>query len=247
MTTEMLNGGSADGAARAEAEYITVLAPATATLERRRSIFHGDIAPVGSEDEAWAFLESIKARYEGARHFVYAWVTGRRAGYVTSRYSDAGEPRGTAGQPVLNVLSKNEITDAIIVVTRFFGGILLGRGGLTRAYSAAAAAALQAAEPVIMLPYILLNVLLPYAWLEKLNYQIEQTVWQLQEVLYGSDVTLKIQVPSAEAEQALSLIEEWTNGQAIGELTEITEYLPLPLAKAGRELNFDNESEGNYE
>lgn len=125
-----------------ETTYRTVGAEAQASFIERRSRFIGTIRPVASEKEALAFLQEKKKEAWDATHNVYAYCI--REGGVR-RYSDDGEPQGTAGIPVLDVLQKNGLTDCAIVVTRYFGGILLGGGGLVRAYSHAAALAVEAA------------------------------------------------------------------------------------------------------
>lgn len=128
-------------------EYITIKRDAAEEFVEKRSRFIGYIKHVTAEEEAVEFINAIRSKHWDARHNVYAYNL--RANNQ-SRYSDDGEPSGTAGQPVLSVLTKSETVDAVIVVTRYFGGILLGTGGLVRAYSHAAALALAAAEPQIM-------------------------------------------------------------------------------------------------
>ena len=118
--------------------YTTLEKEGTATLVERRSEFIGYAAPVSNEDEAAAFVMRIKKKHADARHNVYAYVL---RGGALKRYSDDGEPQGSAGMPVLDVLCKNGLDGAAVVVTRYFGGILLGTGGLVRAYSSAASAA----------------------------------------------------------------------------------------------------------
>jgi len=127
--------------------YLTVRAYGEAEFTEKRSRFIGYAKPVQSEEEALAFLEEIRARRWDARHNVYAY---RLRGGSLMRYSDAGEPQGTAGMPTLEVLTKSGVTDTVLVTTRYFGGILLGTGGLVRAYSKAAQLALQAAGVVAM-------------------------------------------------------------------------------------------------
>ena len=113
---------------------VTLLKSGSATLVEKKSEFIGYACPVKDEDEAIEFVKSIKKKHSDARHNVYAYMIGQNI----ARYSDDGEPQGTGGIPVLDVIRKSGFTDAVIVVTRYFGGILLGAGGLVRAYSAAA-------------------------------------------------------------------------------------------------------------
>ena len=143
-----------------EEEYRTLKASATAEFTERRSRFLSDAAPVCREEEATAFLQSVKSRHKEARHYVYAYCL--RQERIT-RHSDGGEPQGTAGMPVLDVLLRSGVTDAMIVVTRYFGGILLGAGGLVRAYSHAASLALKQSGIAVMKRCALLEICCGYA------------------------------------------------------------------------------------
>lgn len=127
--------------------YQTIAHEAAQEFVERRSRFIGYAKPVRTEEEALAFLEEIRTRHWDATHNVFAYSL--RQGNLR-RYSDDGEPQGTAGIPVLDVLQKSGVTDAVLVVTRYFGGVLLGAGGLVRAYSHAASLALQAGEVITM-------------------------------------------------------------------------------------------------
>ncbi len=128
-------------------EYTTVRRECSAEFIEKRSRFIGHIKPVTTEEEAIAFIEEKRSKYWDATHNVYAYSL--REGNIC-RYSDDGEPSGTAGMPVLSVLTKPGITDAVIVVTRYFGGILLGGGGLVRAYSHGAAIAVEESGILVM-------------------------------------------------------------------------------------------------
>ena len=121
--------------------YKTLRGPAEAELTEKRSVFICRVKPVSTEEEALAFLNDIRRRFSDARHNVYAYAL---RGNGISRFSDDGEPHGTAGLPTLDVLRKGGIVDAVAVTTRYFGGILLGTGGLVRAYSLAASMAVSA-------------------------------------------------------------------------------------------------------
>lgn len=124
-------------------EFTTAAAPVEASYTEKRSEFIAQLFPVSEPEECLRLIDSIKARHHKARHNVWAYRL--RSGDV-SRYSDDGEPQGTGGIPVLSVLQKAGLTDVCVVVTRYFGGVLLGASGLTRAYSEAAARAVQTAE-----------------------------------------------------------------------------------------------------
>ena len=125
--------------------YITIKEYATFTFEDRKSIFIGHAKPVKRESEAIEFIGAVKKKYPDARHWVYAYVLRENS---TMRYSDDREPQGTAGMPVLDVIRKNGCSDVVIVVVRYFGGTLLGTGGLVHAYTAAALGALKGGEIV---------------------------------------------------------------------------------------------------
>ena len=127
--------------------YQTIAHPASEEFVERRSRFIGTVRPVKTEEEAIAFIEEMRSKYWDATHNVYAYSL--REGNIR-RYSDDGEPQGTAGVPTLDVLQKCGVTDAAVVVTRYFGGVLLGAGGLVRAYSHAASLALQAGTILTM-------------------------------------------------------------------------------------------------
>ena len=138
-----------------EMRYTTVRREAHAGFEEKKSEFIGHVKPVSTEAEALAFLSEIRAKYPDATHNVYAYVLRENN---TARYSDDREPQGTAGMPVLDVLRKSEIQDVIVVVTRYFGGTLLGTGGLVRAYTQAAKMALDEGEIVVRARLAILSV-----------------------------------------------------------------------------------------
>ena len=144
--------------------YTTVSGLAEAEVNEKKSRFIAAIAPVNTEDEALAFLEGVRAEHRMARHHVFVYVL-REDSRV--RYSDDGEPARTAGLPVLEVVRYAGLTDVIVVVTRYFGGTLLGTGGLVRAYTQAAQAAIEAAQLVVMSWCVNLELRIPYADYER--------------------------------------------------------------------------------
>lgn len=129
------------------ADYKTVREFGADEFVEKRSRFIGYCAPVKTQEQALEFIEKIRSKHWDAKHNVYAYIL--RSGSI-KRYSDDGEPQGTAGVPVLDVMQKMDITDAVVVVTRYFGGVLLGAGGLVRAYSHGAKIAIAAARPAVM-------------------------------------------------------------------------------------------------
>ena len=201
--------------------YFTISANAKASFIEKRSEFIGYIAPVKTNDEAVAFINSIKAEHRKAKHNVYAYIL--RADNI-SRYSDDGEPQGTAGVPVLDVLQKRGLTDVCVVVTRYFGGILLGGGGLVRAYSHAASLACDAAHIMNMCLCHRLKITADYGMYGKISYLLPNFDTITVNSDFGSDVTLEILVLSEKLDVLKSELTEATNGSVIitdcGELFE---------------------------
>lgn len=201
--------------------YFTVSDSAKASFIEKRSEFIGYIAPVKTNDEAVAFINSIKAQHRKAKHNVYAYVL--RDDNI-SRYSDDGEPQGTAGVPVLDVLKKRGLTDVCVVVTRYFGGILLGGGGLVRAYSHAASLACDAAHTMNMCLCHRIKIAADYGMYGKISYLLPSYDTITVTSDFGSDVTLEILVLSEKLEALEKELTEVTNGSVhiedCGELFE---------------------------
>ncbi len=146
------------------AEYITLSKEAEASFVEKKSEFIGYAKPVKTEEEAMEFITKIRKKHGDATHNCYAYMLANGS----ARYSDDGEPQGTAGVPILSVIQKGGFTDAVIVVTRYFGGILLGAGGLVRAYSAAARDAVSAAKVVAYAEYLEFRVQCSYSDYQRL-------------------------------------------------------------------------------
>ena len=140
--------------------YITVKERSHYEYEDRKSIFIGEAMPVSSEAEALSFIDGVRKRYPDARHHVYAYFLRENS---TMRFTDDREPQGTAGMPVLDSIRKRGVTDAVVVVTRYFGGTLLGTGGLVRAYTAAAVGALEAATIIKYDIYAVVSINISYS------------------------------------------------------------------------------------
>ncbi|SEH39735.1 uncharacterized protein, YigZ family [Ruminococcus flavefaciens] len=189
--------------------YFTISANAKASFIEKRSEFIGYIAPVRTNDEAVAFINSIKAEHRKAKHNVYAYIL--REDNI-SRYSDDGEPQGTAGVPVLDVLKKRDLTDVCVVVTRYFGGILLGGGGLVRAYSHAASLACDAAHIMNMCMCHRLKITADYGMYGKISYLLPNYDTITVNSDFGSDVTLEILVMSEKLDALKKELVEVTNG-----------------------------------
>ena len=189
----------------------------------KRSRFISHIWPVESEEEAQAFIREMKTKYYDARHNCWCY----RIGESVMRYSDDGEPQGTAGQPMLKVLERENITNAVCVVTRYFGGILLGAGGLTRAYAKGAKDALIASGAATMGLWVRCEIPCGYPLLERVKLEIEDHGGLIDEVQYGADVTVSV---SLLAEQVAVLQTRLTELSAGGiEMTRNEEeYRPGP-------------------
>lgn len=201
--------------------YITVSEFATDSFIEKRSEFIGYICPASTNDEAVDFINRIKSEHRKAKHNVYAYILRKDN---ISRYSDDGEPQGTAGMPVLEVLKKRGLTDVCVVVTRYFGGILLGGGGLVRAYSHAASLACDAAHIMDMRLCHRLKISADYGMYGKISYLLPAFDTITVSSDFGSDVTLEILVLSEKLEELRKELTEVTNGSVIltdeGELFE---------------------------
>ena len=189
-------------------------------LVEKKSCFIATTRPVRSEEEAAAFVEEIRKKYWDARHNCYAWVTGERG--QLSRCSDDGEPAQTAGRPMLDVLTGEGIRDVCVVVTRYFGGTLLGTGGLVRAYSGAVQEGLRHSVVVEKLPGRQLQIFTDYNGAGKIQYVAAQMGIPVQDTEYAEQVTMKMIAPLAQAEQLIAQVTERTAGKArIEEMGEV--------------------------
>ena len=196
-------------------QYVTLRHEASAEFEEKRSVFIGYAKPVKTEAEAMEFVKKIRGKHGDARHNVFAYTLG---GGVTARYSDDGEPQGTAGIPVLDVLRKSGVDDACIVVTRYFGGILLGAGGLVRAYSAAAKMALDAAEIATFEPYTEFSLTCTYPEYQKISAELPRLSAIIDDTDYADNVTVKFAIKSDKNQQLTERICEMTAGKSIPQI-----------------------------
>lgn len=189
--------------------YTTLLAPCTASFTEKRSEFIAALAPAQTNEEAIAHINAIRAQHRKARHNVYAYIL--RAEHTT-RYSDDGEPQGTAGVPVLDVLQKQGLTDVCCVVTRYFGGILLGGGGLVRAYSHAAALAADAAVRMEMCACAKLRLQMAYTLYGKVNAALPAFSVLQTNADFGDAVTLELFVLEEQLQPLMASLTDLTNG-----------------------------------
>lgn len=166
--------------------YITVKNFGMAEIVEKKSRFIANVSPISSEDDAADYIEEIKKKYWDARHNCYAYQLGERN--QIQRYADDGEPGGTAGMPILDVLRGRDIKNTIVVVTRYFGGTLLGTGGLVRAYSSAAKAGLEAAGIIERIPHIRQYFTVDYTIAGKVQYEVLNGGHILEDTLYTDKV-----------------------------------------------------------
>jgi len=190
--------------------YTTLAGAGQSEIEEKKSVFLGRAKPVRSEEEAQAFVREIKTAYADARHNVYAYLL---SGGAVARMSDDGEPQGTAGVVLLDVLKKKGVTNAAIVVTRYFGGILLGAPGLVRAYSAAAVAAVNDAGIAVMVPYARFSVQCSYSEHPKLKRALENLGCVEEGTDFDLAVTLHASVEQQRMAQVRSFLSEFAAGR----------------------------------
>lgn len=194
-------------------KYITVKKAADDRFEEKKSIFIGYVKRVETEEEAKEFVAEINNKHKDARHNCYAYVIGSNMGI--QRYSDNGEPQGTAGIPILEVIKKQEITDCAVVVTRYFGGVLLGTGGLTRAYTKGAAIAINAAGIVEKVKGAMLSVEIDYDLYGKIQYICGQNNWHIEDSEFTDNVRIHILAEEDMIPKMKNSFTEATNGKAI--------------------------------
>ncbi|MGE5672371.1 MAG: IMPACT family protein [Mycobacterium leprae] len=185
--------------------YVTVRGHGTAELVVKKSRFIANVAPAKSEEDAMAFVNRIRAEHKEATHNVFAYKAG-----TSQRLSDDGEPSGTAGRPVFDVIDKQGLSDTVVVITRYFGGILLGAGGLVHAYSQTAVLGVEAAGVTAGITAVDLMVALDYAYVGKVQYLLQQRGALILDSSYGADVVISCRLPL----DAVSVFE--------GELAEVS-------------------------
>jgi len=184
---------------------------ATSEFQEKKSTFIGYIKRVNTEEEAKNFVNEIKSMHKEATHNVYAYIVGENKGI--QRYSDDGEPQGTAGIPVLEVIKKNDLTDVAVVVTRYFGGILLGGGGLIRAYSKGASSAIEEAGIVEKVKGLKLRFTLEYDLIGKIQYLCGTNNWHIEDTIYTDKVELSLLTEVENKETIIAAFVEATSGK----------------------------------
>lgn len=191
--------------------YTTLEKAASAEFTEKKSLFIGSASPCKNVEEAVAFVNGIRAKYPDATHNVYAYLLGSSV----TRYSDDGEPSGTAGMPVLDVIRKSGFTDAAIVVTRYFGGILLGAGGLVRAYTTAAKSAVAEAHIVTYMPYTVFTLTLGYSDYQRAEPILARYEVKRDSVAFAGEVTAVLAVQASVFEPLRAALTEATAARAV--------------------------------
>ncbi|MBP5655814.1 MAG: YigZ family protein [Clostridiales bacterium] len=192
-------------------------------IEIKQSVFIGCARRIQSPEDASDFIAEQRSLYPDARHSCYAWVLS--CGVNMSKYSDDGEPSGTAGMPLLNIIQSKGLTDCAVCVTRYFGGILLGKGGLARAYTEAGTSALAGALPVEVAPGTLFTVKLEYPDYDKFLFECNKRGYDPKDSRFGDGVELDVLTESSKEEEFLTFVTDITSGRAKGEKSGTAELV----------------------
>ena len=211
--------------------YFTPTAFGEAEFTEKRSRFIGRVWPVENEEEALLHLKEMREQHWDATHNVYAYIL-REGGIM--RYSDDGEPQGTSGMPVLNVFRGRELVNVCCVVTRYFGGILLGTGGLVRAYSRSARLALEQAGISRVGLWDRLLAVCPYSLYERVRRELDLAGAITEDTDFGADVSLELLLPAGEAEKLNRRLRELSGGD-VEALVLGQEFRGVPLASGPEE------------
>jgi uncharacterized YigZ family protein len=205
-------------------DYKTILKAATAEYEEKKSRFIASVKPAATEEEAVEFINALKSKYWDATHNVYAYyIVGNN---ISQRFSDDGEPSGTAGMPVLEVIKRKEVQNLVVVITRYFGGTLLGAAGLIRAYGKSAALGIEAAGIISRQLCKEITVVVEYTLFGKLQSFFISNGHIIKEVIYTQDVEIILYIPVDTVEGLIEEISEMTNARAIVEVGDNT-YITL--------------------
>ncbi|MGL5381498.1 YigZ family protein [Clostridium sp.] len=198
--------------------YITIRNFGEDSFIEKKSEFIGYARRCETEEEAKVFVSEIKNMHKQATHNCWAYVVGKNMGI--QRYSDDGEPQGTAGIPILEVMKKSNVTDCAIVVTRYFGGIMLGAGGLTRAYTKGASIALKAGGVVEKVEGSKVSLYMDYDMLGKVQYVCAQNNWHIEDTEYSDKVVINILSENTKIEYIKSEMIESSSGKIEVKLSE---------------------------
>ena len=210
-------------------EYKTVLQFGTAILEEKKSRFIASVMPAKSEAAAVLFINSLKSKYWDASHNVYSYFINGSS--TIQRYSDDGEPSGTAGVPVLEVIKRCDLQDLVVVVARYFGGTLLGAAGLIRAYSKSASLGVEAAGIIKKQLCFDISLTVEYTLFGKVQSMLASNNYAVKNIKYLQDVDIKLFIPVDEYENFNRFIIEITNARA---LIETGEEVYITLGEDGK-------------
>ncbi len=191
-------------------------------ITEKKSRFIANVWPVSSEEEALEFIAKMKKQYYDARHNCYAYIIGRNEDI--KRSSDDGEPSGTAGRPMLNILEKEGIYNTAVVVTRYFGGVLLGTGGLVRAYQEATQEGLRNTQIVERKAGLKMHMKIPYTLLGKIQYMCATMELPIVETIYEEEILITILVSAEEIEKTKKEFTGQTDGKILPTEGDYVEY-----------------------
>lgn len=194
-------------------QMIFVKESADGYYEEKKSKFIASIYPISNEKDALEIIEKTRKKYWDARHNCYAFVVGNNN--ELTRCSDDGEPSGTAGKPILEVIINKKIHNCIVIVTRYFGGTLLGTGGLVRAYQKAAVDSIENAKLGCMIKGNRINVTVDYNMAGKVQYFVQKNNYILRDIIYAGDVEIIIDAYASEAEKVVKEITDLTSGNCL--------------------------------
>ena len=197
-------------------DYLVPRGQAQAEYIEKKSRFIGQVFPITTEQEAKATIERVRKQHYDARHNCWCYIL--KSGQ--KRYSDDGEPQGTAGQPMLNVFEREGVVAVLCIVTRYFGGILLGAGGLCRAYTKAAKDALDAAGISKMQPWVRQQITVPYALFERAKLLIAAQEGTVEDAQYGADILITYRIPEGADERLRTALREASSGSVVPSLLE---------------------------
>ena len=203
-------------------EYFVIETTGTGEIVEKKSRFISHVIPVDSEQEALGHIEAIKKKYWDARHNCFAFVIGKN--HEIQRFSDDGEPQGTAGKPILEALLTGNFHNVLIVVTRYFGGTLLGTGGLVRAYGMSAKVGLENAVIKKICPGMKMDLIADYNSIGKIKYIMGQMGIEAENEQYAENVVLTVLMKETDFQQFRTKITDVTNGKTIFQNEIETEY-----------------------
>lgn len=208
--------------------YKTIYKYGEAEIIINKSKFIGYAMPIETEEEALEFIEKIKTKHRDATHNVYAYVLGKDSN--TQRFSDDGEPSGTAGIPALEVIKKEDLRNVVVVVTRYFGGIKLGGGGLIRAYTKGAKIGLEAGLIIDMVLHQKIKIRMDYTLYGKVENYLINEEYIVDDTIFDDAVNTFVYIEDPKVDEFYTIIADLTNGNGILENLE-EEYIPIKDGK----------------